>query len=63
MKSFDETYADNDFNQHLDKARKGWMAQVPQASQPDLNVEGLRGSLLGRLLGAFGGRRGTGSGS
>jgi hypothetical protein len=32
------------------------MAQVPHDRQPDLNVDGLRGSLLARLIGAFSGR-------
>ena len=53
MKSFDQTYADQDFKQHIEQARAGWMTQVPGEQQPDLNVEGLRGSLLARLIGAF----------
>ena len=58
MKTFDETYADADFKQQLDQARSGWMAQIPQPRQPDLDVEGLSGSFFARLLGAIsGGRR------
>ena len=56
MNAFDETYADADFQQHLDQARAGWMAQIPR-SQPDLNVEGLRGSIFARVLSAFSGKR------
>ena len=58
MKKFDDTYADRDFERELAKARAGWMAQVPRATQPDLRVEGLSNSLVGRLLGALTGRRG-----
>jgi len=56
MKSFDQTYADQDFKQHIEQARTGWMKQVPRERQPDLMVEGLRGSLLARLIGAICGR-------
>ncbi len=56
MKSFDQTYADQDFKQYIEQARAGWMTQVPRERHPDLNVEGLRGSLLARLIGAFCGR-------
>lgn len=57
MKAFDETYADQDFKHQLDQARAGWMTQVPRAQQPDLNVEGLRGSLFARFVSALCGRR------
>jgi len=57
MKKFDDTYADKDFERELAKARAGWMAEVPRAKQPDLSVEGLNNSLVGRLLGALTGRR------
>lgn len=56
MKSFDQTYADQDFKQHIEQASAGWMAQVPLDRQPDLNVEGMRGSLLARLIGVLCGR-------
>ena len=56
MKTFDETYADSDFKQHLD-ARSGWMAQVPRSRQPDLHVAGLRGSLFARILSILAGQR------
>jgi hypothetical protein len=56
MKAFDQTYADQDFKQQIEQARAGWMAQVPRDRQPDLNVDGLRGSLLARLIGALIGR-------
>jgi hypothetical protein len=58
VKKFDDTYADKDFERELAKARAGWMTEVPRASQPDLRVEGLSNSLVGRLLGALTGRRG-----
>jgi len=57
MKSFDETYADQDFKEQIAAAQSGWMAQVPHPGQPDLNVEGLRGSFLVRLFCALTGRR------
>lgn len=57
MKAFDETYADQDFERALTEARQGWMSEVPRASQPDLGVEGLSGTLIGRLVGLFAGRR------
>ena len=57
MKAFDETYADQDFKQQIEQARAGWMTQVPRDRQPDRDVDGLRGSLIGRLIGAFSGRR------
>ena len=56
MNSFDQTYADQDFKQHIEQARAGWMKQVPRERQPDLNVEGLHGSLFARLIGALFGR-------
>lgn len=58
MKKFDDTYADRDFERELAKARSGWMAEVPRASQPDLRVDGLNNSLVGRLLGVLTSRRG-----
>lgn len=60
MKSFDQTYADSDFQQQLDEARYGWMTKVPRSKQPDLHVEGLRGSMLARLLGTILGPRDSG---
>jgi hypothetical protein len=60
MKAFDATYADPNFQKQLERARAGWMTGVPRAEQPDLNVEGLRGSFLARLLGALGGQRKSG---
>jgi len=57
VKKFDDTYADRDFERELAKARSGWMAEVPRTSQPDLRVEGLSNSLVGRLLGALTDRR------
>jgi hypothetical protein len=56
MKAFDQTYADQDFKQQIEQARAGWMEQVPRDRQPDLDVDGLRGSLLARLIGALSGR-------
>jgi hypothetical protein len=56
VKKFDETYADQDFERELAKARAGWMTQVPRASQPDLKVEGLSNSLVAIVLGTLTGR-------
>jgi hypothetical protein len=56
VKKFDETYADRDFERELAKARAGWMAEVPRASQPDLKVEGLSNSLVAIVLGTLTGR-------
>jgi hypothetical protein len=53
MNRFDETYADADFQQQLADAHRGWMAQVPKPEHPDLDVDGLSGSLLKRLLRAI----------
>ena len=58
MKSFDDTYADRDFERELARARAGWMAEVPRPSQPDLSVAGLTDSLVARVLGLLTGRRG-----
>lgn len=57
MQSFDETYADQEFQQRIADARASWMGQVPESSEPDLGVEGLKGSVLSRLLNALTGRR------
>jgi len=57
MPSFDDTRADQDFQQRIAQARAGWMDQIPEAGEPDLGVEGLRGSMLVRLLNALKGRR------
>jgi hypothetical protein len=57
MKAFDDTYADQDIQRQLAQARTEWMAGVPRAEQPDLNVEGLRGSLFARLVSALCGQR------
>jgi hypothetical protein len=57
MKAFDETYADQDFQHAIAEARRGWMADVPRAAQPDLRVEGLNGTLIARVLGLLVGRR------
>jgi hypothetical protein len=57
MKSFDETYADGDFQQQLDRARTAWMTRVPRPEQPDLDVDGLHGSLFARVIAALTGRR------
>ena len=57
MKSFDETYADQDFKQQIAEAREGWMAQIPAPRQPDLRVEGLDGSVFARILRVLSGRR------
>jgi hypothetical protein len=56
MKAFDQTYSDQEFKREIEQARAGWMAQVPRDRQPDLNVDGLSGSLLARLIGVLTGR-------
>jgi hypothetical protein len=56
MQSFDDTYADRDFQREIAEARAGWMAEVPRPSQPDLSVEGLGNTLVARVLGALTGR-------
>ena len=56
MKTFDQTYADQDFQKQIAKAQAGWMRQVPRKAHPDLRVEGLSGSFISRLLGLFGGK-------
>jgi hypothetical protein len=53
MKAFDETYADADFERAIAEARRGWMADVPRETQPDLGVDGMRASILARVLGAL----------
>jgi hypothetical protein len=53
MKALDETYADQDFQREMEAARSGWMAQVPRAQEPDLNVQGLSVTLIARLLRAL----------
>jgi len=57
MPSFDETHADREFQRQIAQARSGWIDQVTESSEPDLGVEGLRGSLLSRLVNALKGRR------
>lgn len=57
MKSFDDTYADQEFQQQMAQAQSGWMSQIPRSPQPDLSVEGLRGGIVSRLLGLLGGGR------
>lgn len=59
MKSFDQTYADSDFQEQMHRARSGWMSQVAKPAQPDLNVEGMRDSVFARVLAALFGRRGA----
>jgi len=57
MQSFEETRADHEFQQRIAQARADWMEQVPDAKEPDLGVEGLRSSVLTRLLSALKGQR------
>jgi hypothetical protein len=57
MPSFDDTRSDQEFQQRIAQARAGWMDQIPDTREPDLGVEGLRGSMFVRLLNALKGRR------
>ena len=57
MKSFDQTYADHEFEKQLEHAKRDWMASIPRAVDPDLDVEGLSGSIFARLLASLTGRR------
>jgi hypothetical protein len=57
MQSFEDTRADQEFQQRIAQARAGWMDRLPAANELDLRVEGLRGSLLRRLVYALQGRR------
>ena len=51
--TFDETYTDKDFEHRFKQANTDWMAEVARR-EPDLRVDGMRGSLMSRLLGLFG---------
>jgi hypothetical protein len=57
MYSFDQTYTDREFQRNLELADSEWMAALARR-EPDLAVEGLRGSLLSRVLELFGVGRG-----
>ena len=55
MTSFDETYTDSEFVQELARADSDWMKKEAR-NEPDLDVEGLDGSLFSRVLHFFTGR-------
>ena len=57
MPSFDETRADQDLQQQIAHARAGWMDQASETDEPDLGVEGLRSSVLARIVDLLKGRR------
>jgi hypothetical protein len=50
--NFDETYSDSDFQRALTDQHAEWLADAHRP-EPDLNVDGLRRSLLSRLLAFF----------
>lgn len=56
MISFDETYTDNEFQSKLQKADAEWMGAVAR-KEPDLAVEGLRGSFMSKFLELFSARK------
>lgn len=49
---FDDTYTDREIQRNLRDADEQWIGQVV-SREPDLNVDGMRRSLLSRLLGLF----------
>ena len=51
--AFDNTYTDQEFKRRLEKANDDWIAKAARR-EPDLTVDGLRGSLIARLLALFG---------
>ena len=55
--SFEDTYTDSEFQKDITEADSEWMSGLARA-EPDLEVEGLRNSLVSRVLGLFGGGRG-----
>ena len=52
MTSFDETYTDKEFERDLKQADADWMGAVARR-EPDLAVEGLRGSFMSKFLELF----------
>lgn len=56
MTIFDDTYTDAEFQKQMSQANSDWMAKVAR-SEPDLEVDGLHGSLLSRVLSIFTGKR------
>lgn len=52
MSAFDMTYTDADFQREILRADTEWMAQHARR-EPDLEVDGLKPTLLSRLLGLF----------
>jgi hypothetical protein len=55
MPAFDETYTDGDFQSRINEAKTEWMDEMAR-HEPDLTVEGLRGSFMSRLMSLFGAR-------
>jgi hypothetical protein len=53
MPTFDNTYTDAEFKQEILRADNEWMSQHARP-EPDLNVDGLKPSLVSRVLGLFG---------
>lgn len=56
MPTFDQTYTDSDFERGLRQADTEWMAAHARR-EPDLEVRGLSGSFLSRLLALLTGKR------
>jgi hypothetical protein len=49
---FDDTYTDRDFKNGIREANDQWINQVA-VGEPDLAVDGLRGTFFSRLLALF----------
>ena len=56
MPAFDKTYTDVEFHREIQKADHEWMSQHARP-EPDLDVDGLKPSVLSRVFGLFGHRR------
>jgi hypothetical protein len=50
---FDDTYADGDFQRRMQEAKNEWMDELA-SREPDLTVDGLRGTLMSRVLAMLG---------
>jgi hypothetical protein len=55
--TLDDTHTDLEFQPGFTEANQEWMRQVARP-EPDLNVDGLHGSFISRLLSLFGSKDG-----
>jgi len=55
--SFEDTYTDSDFERSFRNANRNWLEQAAR-NEPDLEIDGMRGSLLSRFLALFGAKPG-----